>query len=552
MMVFRILNLLMYFSLGISCVMGLTFEKRASQVASEQIPETDLVVNSTDSDRARRITRVKNDETRFGFDPQLNMNVITCMLWSEVDIPKGAVIRDARLTVTARGASSGQAISLKILGDVSDAVSLLEASDSNLSLRSSTKTVVAWNDLDVVFEGTRRTSPSVHNILEEMTSSESNWVEGSQLVICINKLERSDNSTTFRNFHAGSQLAPELRVEFDTLAPTASPTGSINLVSSDDSGNVTVVAIGAVATLAAFTSFSAFIVLQRRTRDQKKLQQKVAKHMIQQRYNQQRYRYFNAPKMLKNASVMLVNSLPSYWHRREPNQVTHQVSNIPSNGYSNPSSGYSNPSSGFRKPAYPDSSNHQTYQGPKFRHWGSLKTYILDRFASPKDSLPSANFTQAPWSGSVYHVKEEPLGRGVQESSHSHYTQASWTPSVLYDRDEIKTPVHVEKKPPKVDHKQVSQVPSSAKHGVSKPSPSSQESKQRMTTQEVVERYISRSSTISDNSGFSGFAKGKHMKHKIPKGSKIKTGNAKNAKSKDSTIIFGPKTPKSRVIFNEK
>jgi hypothetical protein len=160
-------------------------------------------------------------------------NQIVGIRFSNINIPKGAVITKAYLQFTAGGTSSNAA-TLSIQGEAKPNAAPFSAKKRNVSSRTRTINSVAWSPaawLQLKANGPDQRTPNLAPIVQEIVNQQG-WAAGNSLVMIITGTGKRV-AEAYEADHAG---APLLHIEYSipaasantlVLTPTLLPTASI-------------------------------------------------------------------------------------------------------------------------------------------------------------------------------------------------------------------------------------------------------------------------------------------------------------------------------------
>ncbi len=126
----------------------------------------------------------------------------------DIDIPQGATILEADLTMTARGSDSGSA-SAVIHGEATDDANQFVTTSHNISDRSLTTASTTWTHSNWTV-GTSYTSPDLSSIIQEIVNR-SSWISSNSLVLI---LDPSGSQRRAYSYNGNAGLAPRLRIKY--------------------------------------------------------------------------------------------------------------------------------------------------------------------------------------------------------------------------------------------------------------------------------------------------------------------------------------------------
>ena len=147
-----------------------------------------------------------------------NYSFRTALRFSRLDVPKGAIIEEAYLTLQAKTDSGDDALSVNVAAEDVDDSELFGSDDYSLTTLEKTSTEVTW-DLPEVTANDSVTSGNLAGVVQEVVDRDG-WTEQSRLSLLITP----GSGTGYRAFKsAGNGGAPALTVRYRLNAGPSSP-----------------------------------------------------------------------------------------------------------------------------------------------------------------------------------------------------------------------------------------------------------------------------------------------------------------------------------------
>jgi hypothetical protein len=220
-LVLGLYSLLIFFSSD-ALAQTVTLEVRisASQNDAEEVASGAVSLTSTDLDlMLDRIPTGTELKTAVG------------MLWTGVQIPKGAIITKAYILFTTDETGSAPA-NMRLTGQAANSAGSFTTASFNISSRPRTVSTVDWVNIPpwntVGESGLAQQTPDISPIIQEIVNR-SGWAAGNNIAIIAQPIPNDTNygPRTAVSFNASAIQAPLLHIEYTTVVtptPTPAPT----------------------------------------------------------------------------------------------------------------------------------------------------------------------------------------------------------------------------------------------------------------------------------------------------------------------------------------
>ncbi|PCJ64316.1 MAG: hypothetical protein COA58_13255 [Bacteroidetes bacterium] len=153
-----------------------------------------------------------------------------------LDIPVGAIILEAYVTVTARDNGSGGTHTSTIQGEVSSYPYPFASFDNNISNRKLTDSSTVWNIPNFV-AGVSVTTPDISTVIQNIIDS-SDWISGNNLVLTFNDDAGGRSAKSFDHTD-GATEGPSLFIRYQNVSNTFSYIAKVDSTTGPSGSHLT-------------------------------------------------------------------------------------------------------------------------------------------------------------------------------------------------------------------------------------------------------------------------------------------------------------------------